>query len=167
MLVDRDRIEIAVVIDASSSMSGRRREVIHYVNGVLANEHFRATRTSFTLVFFEKITMPVVASVPITEMPELCEDDFFPKGECAVLDAIGETITIFVKKLAEIPAGQPLPGRVIIITLTEGVDTASSHYTSDEIKRRIMMHSSNFGWEFRFPVRGLSEIQEKRPGQIA
>ncbi|MEM7791271.1 MAG: hypothetical protein AAF546_07710 [Verrucomicrobiota bacterium] len=167
MLVDRDRIEIAVVIDASSFMSRRRREVISYVNGVLANEHFRSARTSFTLVFFGAITMPVVASVPITEMPELCEDDFFPTGQSAVLDAIGETITIFVKKLAEIPTGQSVPGRVIIITLTEGIDTASTHYTAEEIKRRIMMHSSNFGWEFRFPVRGLSEIRSEHSGQIA
>ena len=156
MLVDPIKIEIAVVVDASASMSGRREEVINYVNAILTDKDFIKAGASITLVFFEDATMPIVASVPIREMPELCPNDFFPKGGCAVFDAIGETINLFVRKLAELPPGEAAPGRILFITLTEGQDTASRHYTAEEIERRILMHSANYGWEFRFPIRGLS-----------
>jgi len=154
---DRKR-EWVFLLEASSYMADRRVALIRAVNATLREAKASDRRTMVSLYFFREWLLPVVAAVSLEDMPELCEDDLFPAGECALFDAVGEVIQQSARYQAERAAHTALPGETVFFVFTRGVDTASVRLDYPEMRARMTHHEASFGWRFRFPMKELKAV---------
>jgi len=72
-----------------------------------------------------------------------------PRGLTAMNDGIGSSITLLGESLAKLPENDR-PGTVIVVIVTDGMENASSDYTSDAVKSMIEKQQNEFSWEFVF-----------------
>lgn len=70
-----------------------------------------------------------------------------PRGNTALLDAMGKTISIFGKELADMPEDQR-PGHVILATMTDGIENSSQIYTWESLKEIIEHQKEKYSWDF-------------------
>jgi len=148
---DRKR-DWVFLLEASLYVASRRVELIRAVNHCLAGAVSSGRHTRISLFFFRDWLQPVVAAAPLEDMPELCEDDLFPSGECALFDALGDVIQLAARRQAEMAADSAVPGETVFFVFTQGVDTASARFDYEETRARMMHHEGSFGWRFRFPM---------------
>ena len=73
-------------------------------------------------------------NVEIEEVEDLTRDDFIPRGQTALLDAIGDTITYFMEKKLMDPGAYD---SCIIYVTTDGFENASKKFDNKKIKRMI------------------------------
>jgi len=86
---------------------------------------------------------------PIKEVPGLDVTTYVPRGNTALLDAIGRTITTLGETYAAMPENER-PERVIVVIQTDGEENASKEYAADAIKAMITEQTSKYSWEFLF-----------------
>jgi hypothetical protein len=86
---------------------------------------------------------------PLKECPELTQNTFVPRGSTALLDAQGRTIVELGQELAALPE-QERPSKVIVVTLTDGLENASKQYNLDKIGEMIREQRDKYNWDFVF-----------------
>ncbi|MCB1088455.1 MAG: hypothetical protein KDM63_15560, partial [Verrucomicrobiae bacterium] len=80
-----------------------------------------------TLVLFDDQYEITFDNLPVSEMTCLDQENYTPRGTTALLDAIGRTIEVFKKRIADLPKGQR-PDQVIFAIFTDGLENASRNY---------------------------------------
>jgi hypothetical protein len=86
---------------------------------------------------------------PLKECPELTQNTFVPRGSTALLDAQGRTIVELGQELATLPESER-PSKVIVVTLTDGLENASKQYNLDKIGELIREQRDRYNWDFVF-----------------
>lgn len=74
---------------------------------------------------------------------------FVPRGMTALHDAMGRTIKGLCRHLAKTP-DLDRPGKVLFLTLTDGLENASRRYSSRRITEMIRHQREAYGWQFIF-----------------
>lgn len=129
--------EICAVIDRSGSMFGKELDTIGGINETfrvlketkLANEIIK-----ISIKLFDHEQILKLKNVDLEEVNNLTMEDFVPRGQTALLDAMGDTIAYFMeKKLVEPTAYDSC----LIYIVTDGLENASKKYTNKEIKKMI------------------------------
>jgi len=82
-----------------------------------------------------------------------------PRGNTALLDALGFAITQTGERLAALPEGQR-PGHVIFIVSTDGYENWSHEYTKAQVKKMIEVQQETYGWQFIFIGAGIDAFSE-------
>lgn len=139
--------EIVCIIDRSGSMSSVRDEAISGFNSFLEDQVAVPGEAALTLVRFDTEYEIVHNGTPITQVPMLDENSFEPRGMTALYDAIGRTIDDVGGRLSKTPEGER-PAHVIVAILTDGLENASSDYTSKRVRSMIEHQQSTYGWDF-------------------
>lgn len=129
--------EICAVVDRSGSMSGKELDTIGGIN-----ETFRVLRESkqpneiikISIKLFDHEQILKLRNVDIEEVRDLTRDDFNPRGQTALLDAMGDTLTYFMEKKLMDPGAYD---SCIIYITTDGLENASKRYTNEKIKKMI------------------------------
>jgi len=85
----------------------------------------------------------------LEDCPELNQSTFMPRGSTALLDAQGRTIVELGQELAALPK-QERPSKVIVVTLTDGLENASQHYNLEKIGELIREQRDKYHWDFVF-----------------
>src|SRR5688572_18528307 len=88
-------------------------------NSFLSSQQQFEGRANFTLVLFDHEYLVVHKSMDIRQVPPLDARTFVPRGQTALLDAVGRTIDDLGSHLATIPEAQR-PAKVIIAIFTDG-----------------------------------------------
>ena len=86
---------------------------------------------------------------PLKECPELTQNTFVPRGSTALLDAQGRTIVELGQELAALPEHER-PSKVIVVTLTDGLENASKQYNLEQIGEMIREQRDKYNWDFVF-----------------
>ena len=94
-----------------------------------------------TLVQFDHEILTSYEDKPVDEVPELTKDTFVPRGNTALLDAIGTTIKAIDAKNLE--------GNIVVAITTDGQENSSRSYTSLHIKDLITEREKR-NWSFVF-----------------
>jgi len=81
--------------------------------------------------------------------PELTQNTFVPRGSTALLDAQGRTIVELGRELAALPEHER-PSKVIMVTLTDGLENASKQYHLQQIGEMIREQRDKYSWDFVF-----------------
>ena len=129
--------EICAVIDRSGSMVGKEKDTIGGINATF--NVLRETKTAedvikISIKLFDHEQILKIRSLNLDQVRDLTLNDFQPRGQTALLDAIGDTLTYFMeKKLMDSTAFDTC---VIYIT-TDGYENASKRYDNEKIKRMI------------------------------
>lgn len=144
-----DLTEIAYVLDRSGSMASLTSDAIGGFNSFLNSQKQLPGRANFTLVLFDHEYLVTHKGVDIQRVPELNGKSYVPRGQTALLDAIGRTIDELGARLAAIPE-EKRPAKVIVAIFTDGFENASHVYTTDRLAASIKHQQEKYSWEFLF-----------------
>ena len=133
-------VRIVCIIDRSGSMDTIRESAIAGFNEFLRSQKAIDLPATLTLVLFDDQYEVPFDRTPLANVPELDTRTFVPRGQTALLDAIGKTITA---------SWLDAPGPVIVSILTDGQENASHEYTNLHINQLIADRRLR-SWDFIF-----------------
>lgn len=85
----------------------------------------------------------------IHKAPNLTAETFVPRGNTALLDAIGRAIGETGERLEKAPEHERAE-KVIFVIVTDGHENASRKFTESEINKMIEHQKTKYSWEFVF-----------------
>jgi uncharacterized protein YegL len=144
-----DLTYIAYILDRSGSMQPLAGDAIGGFNAFLSSQQAQPGRAHFTLVLFDHEYLVPVTHMDIAQVSPLDSQSYVPRGQTALLDAIGRTIDEVGQQLAATPEEQR-PSKVIVAIFTDGLENASRRYTHAQISAMIRRQQEVYSWEFLF-----------------
>jgi hypothetical protein len=139
---------IAVILDRSGSMESCKESTVAGFNEFIRTQRELPGEATVKLVQFDD-QYETVFDKPLRECPELTQNTFVPRGSTALLDAQGRTIVELGRELAALPE-QERPSKVIVVTLTDGMENASKEFSLDKIGEMTRAQRDKFNWDFVF-----------------
>lgn len=140
--------EIAIILDRSGSMASIASDAIGGFNTFLTAQRREEGEARLTLILFDNLYEVPIKSLPLPQVPDLTPATFQPRGNTALLDAIGHTLKKMTTSFAARPA-EKKPEKIIVAILTDGLENASTLYTQPHISDLITEKRAQ-GWEFVF-----------------
>lgn len=144
-----DLTEIAYVLDRSGSMQSLASDAIGGFNAFLESQKQLEGHANFTLVLFDHEYLVIHKSVDIRQVPPLDAQTYVPRGQTALLDAVGRTIDDLGAHLARLPEDKR-PAKVIVAIFTDGLENASRVFTTERLAASIQHQQEKYSWEFLF-----------------
>jgi len=143
--------EIAFILDRSGSMTSIAESAVSGFNELLAQQQAEhdVTPVRMSLVLFNEGHEVPFYSTPAPDVLPLDMPTYNPRGNTALLDAIGRTIDETGARLAAMPETER-PGKVIIAILTDGEENSSRKFTWIDVQERIRLQTEVYKWEFLF-----------------
>lgn len=139
---------IAIVLDRSGSMESCKESTVAGFNEFIQTQREIPGEATVKLVQFDD-QYETVFDKPLKECPELTQNTFVPRGSTALLDAQGRTIVELGHELAALPESER-PSKVIVVTLTDGLENASKEFSLDKIGAMIREQRDKYNWDFVF-----------------
>jgi len=149
--------EIAFILDRSGSMKPHAEAAVAGFNDFLREQQAVEGIARLTLVLFDDRHEVPVDNLPVSEIVDLDQETYTPRGTTALLDAIGRTIRDFRKRIKKLPE-EERPGKVIFAIFTDGLENASRDYDWATIADKIRKRQDRDGWEFLFLAAGQDAI---------
>jgi hypothetical protein len=143
-----NRARIAIILDRSGSMSSVRESTVAGFNEFIRSQRALPGDVTVKLVQFDD-QYEVVFDKPLSDVPELTQDLFVPRGMTALFDAQGKTIVALGEELAAMTESER-PSKVIVMTLTDGLENASKEFTVEKIAALIKHQTDVYKWDFIF-----------------
>jgi hypothetical protein len=144
-----DLTDITIVLDRSGSMSSAVDDTLGGFNTFLDAQKKLPGSANLTLIQFDHEYQPVHRAVPVGSVPPLTRETFVPRGNTALLDAMGRAIVEAGSRLDAIPEGDR-PGKVIFVVLTDGYENSSCEYDRPKVNAMISHQRETYAWEFVF-----------------
>ena len=142
--------DVTVLLDKSQSMAELVDETIGGFNGFLdrqkQNSKDTGNRCEVQLIQFDNLYEPG-PRYDVIRHPALSRDGYTPRGNTALLDALGRAIDETGKRLAAIPEDKR-PGKVLFVVLTDGLENASQHFSAQQIREKITLQQDAYRWDF-------------------
>lgn len=141
-----DATDITVVLDRSGSMEIIKDDTQGGFDHFVAEQAKLPGECRLTLVQFDTEYEFVHRGVPIAEVPKLL---LVPRGNTALLDAIGRAINETGKRLSDLPEEQR-PAHVIFAIVTDGQENSSREFSLAKIKEMIQHQTDVYNWRFTY-----------------
>ena len=141
--------ELVFILDRSGSMGGLESDTIGGFNSMLEKQQLENGECRITTVLFDNEYEILHDRIDIRAVTPISEREYFVRGQTALLDAIGMTISKIVgvqKNTAEEFRAE----KVLFVITTDGMENASREFNYDEIKWLVEKQKSELGWEFIF-----------------
>lgn len=139
---------IVIILDRSGSMNSVREATVAGFNDFIRKQREYEGEVTVKLVQFDD-QYEVVFDKPLAEVPELTQDTFVPRGYTALYDAQGKTIVALGEELEALPESER-PSKVIVMTLTDGLNNASREYRLERVAELIRHQTQKYNWDFIF-----------------
>ena len=139
---------IAIVLDRSGSMESCKESTVAGFNEFIRTQKEIPGEATVKLVQFDD-QYETAFDKRLEECPELNQSTFVPRGSTALLDAQGRTIVELGQELAALPESER-PSKVIVVTLTDGLENASRQYNLEKIGEMIREQRDKYNWDFVF-----------------
>jgi len=141
------KVEIAIVLDRSGSMTSIKNETIEGYNSFISNQVKNKVKARVTLAQFDDEYELLYQSVKIEHISYLNDKTYVPRGLTALLDAIGSTISLIEENHNKLDKDKR-PDKVLFVIITDGLENASREYNRSEIFKKIRKMEKDHGWEF-------------------
>ena len=129
--------EVVAIIDRSGSMAGKVEDSVGGFNStleVLRKEQTDDSNINVSVKLFDHEEQMLIRSMPLSEVRLLETHQFVPRGQTALLDAMGNTLTYFMEKKLMNPDAYDC---CTIYVVTDGMENCSRTFTSQHIKEMI------------------------------
>ena len=140
--------ELVFILDRSCSMSGLESDTIGGFNSMIARQKKQEGEAFVTTVLFDNEIELLHDRVPPAKLEPLTDRDYTVRGCTALIDAIGETVE-HIDSIHRYAREEDIPAHVMFVITTDGMENASTHFTSAEVKTKIELKKAQ-GWEFLF-----------------
>jgi uncharacterized protein YegL len=129
--------EVVAIIDRSGSMRGKEEDTIGGINATietLKNEKEENTNINVSIKLFDHEEYLLIRSLKLEEVRPIEMRQYVPRGQTALLDAMGNSISYFIeKKLMNSNAYDSC----LIYIVTDGFENSSKTYNHEKIKKLI------------------------------
>jgi hypothetical protein len=135
------KVHVGIVLDRSGSMEDCRSDAIGAVNSYLRQvKDDKDMEACISLVTFDSQSIDVIRDhVPAGSCAELGTDEYQPRAQTPLLDAVGHGVSLLDKRK---DAGE----RCILAVMTDGLENASREYTKETIKALLDRKQKEDGW---------------------
>lgn len=141
--------DMTIILDRSGSMEPLVADMIGGFNRLLDDQRVLPDPAVLTLVQFDHEYEVIYSACDVRAAPGLTRETYLPRGTTALLDAMGRTIESTGRRLAARRV-EARPSRVIVVTMTDGLENASRAYSRDRVFEMITHQRSKYAWEFVF-----------------
>tara|TARA_Y100000816_G_scaffold277377_1_gene247487 strand:- start:1784 stop:2554 length:771 start_codon:yes stop_codon:yes gene_type:complete len=129
--------EVVAIMDRSGSMAGKVEDAIGGFNStleVLRQEQTDNSTINVSVKLFDDQEEMLIRSIPLADVKPLETRQFIPRGQTALLDAMGNTLTYFMEKKLMNPVAYDC---CTIYVVTDGMENCSRTFTRNHIKEMI------------------------------
>ena len=153
--------ELVFILDRSGSMSGLESDTIGGFNAMLKKQKRQDGACLVSTVLFDNESLVLHDRLPLEQVPMMTEDDYRVRGCTALIDALGDAIR-HVANIHKYARKEDVPAHTLFIIMTDGMENASSRYSSDEVKAMIETRKQQDGWEFLFIGANIDAVETAR-----
>ncbi len=137
-------IDVTVLLDRSGSMCNKRNDTIGGFNTFVKEQKESGNKVLLTLVQFDHKYQVDYSAKPIEEVEDLTERTYIPRGDTALLHAVGQTIANTKERTLETK-----PKSTMFVIITDGEENCSKDWKLDQVKK-LIEEQKTAGWDFIF-----------------
>ena len=151
--------EIVFILDRSGSMSGLEGDTIGGFNSLIRKQRTEEGEALISTVLFDNFSEVIHDRVPLDQVPELTDKEYYVRGCTALLDAVGGAVH-HIGNVHKYAREEDRPERTLFVITTDGMENASRHYTYDRVRQMIERQKEKYGWEFLFLGANIDAAKE-------
>ena len=148
-MANKNLTERVFILDRSGSMAGLEGDTIGGYNSLLEKQRKEVGEATVTTVLFDDQYEMIHDHAAIGKVKDITNKEYFARGMTGLLDAVGKTIN-HVGNRHKNALDSEVPGKTMVVIITDGYENASREYTLPQIKQMIERQKEMFGWEFLF-----------------
>lgn len=159
--------EVVAIIDRSGSMNGKEDDTIGGINTtfeVLKNGLQENDKINVSIKLFDHEENMLIRSLDIKEVIPINHDQYKPRGQTALYDAIGNSLTYFMEKKLNNPSCY---NKCLIYVVTDGLENCSKKFNANTLKKLIKSAQENYGIEIIYLAANQDAILEASKMGIA
>lgn len=141
--------DISIVLDRSGSMSSVATDTIGGFNKFIEDQRKVPGQCRVSLIQFDNEYETVYDAKDVKDAPLLDTATFVPRGNTALLDAIGRTVIATGARLSAMPEADR-PGKILFVIITDGHENASHEYNKSAVFEMIKHQREAYNWQFVF-----------------
>ncbi len=150
--------EMVFILDKSGSMSGLEKDTIGGFNSMIERQKKEEGEALVSTVLFSSSSTVIHDRVDIHRVEPMTERQYFVGGSTALIDAIGSAIH-HIGNVHKYAREEDVPEHTIFVITTDGMENASRHYTSTEVKQMVTRQKEKYGWEFLFLGANIDAVE--------
>ncbi|SDB18625.1 vWA domain-containing protein [Eubacterium oxidoreducens] len=150
--------ELVFILDKSGSMSGLESDTIGGFNSMVAKQQKEEGEALVSTILFDNAIYVIHDRVPIGDVKELTEDDYYVRGCTALLDAVGGAIH-HIGNVHKYAREEDRPAKTLFVIITDGLENASRGYSFRDVKKMIEHEKEKYNWEFLFLGANIDAIE--------
>ena len=151
--------EIVFILDRSGSMSGLEGDTIGGFNSLIRKQRTEEGEALISTVLFDKFSEVIHDRVPLDQVPELTDKEYYVRGCTALLDAVGGAVH-HIGNVHKYAREEDRPEHTLFVITTDGMENASRRYSYEEVRRMIERQKEKYGWEFLFLGANIDAAKE-------
>lgn len=152
--------EIVFILDRSGSMGGLESDTIGGFNSMIQKQKKEAGECYVTTVLFDSKVETLHDRIPLSEISDMTDKEYFVRGSTALLDAIGSTVS-HISNIHKYVRKEDVPAHTIFVITTDGMENSSREYSSGKVKKMIEQKKED-GWEFLFLGANIDAVETAR-----
>ena len=142
---------VAFVLDESSSMGSMQREAVdsfnQHVKDVRENSEKNKIKSKVSfLTFSTEVHSPKLWNVPVSDLKDLAQTEYYPNGLTAMLDAVGYVID----KLSEEKDVANCKASVLVVVISDGAENNSKKYSYNALAEKVQSMQKKGNWTFTY-----------------
>ena len=150
--------EIVFILDRSGSMSGLEADTVGGFASMLKEQKQKGGEALISTVLFNQESQVIHDRVDIRKVEPMTERDYQVRGCTALLDAVGGAIR-HIGNVHKYARPEDVPERTLFVITTDGMENASRHYSSDQVRGMIERQKSRYDWEFLFLGANIDAVE--------
>ena len=154
--------EIVFILDRSGSMHGLEADTIGGFNSMMEKQKKDSGddgEAYVSTVLFDDFSRVLHDRIPIENVPEMTDNDYYVGGCTALLDALGGAIH-HIGNIHKYARREDVPEKTLFIITTDGCENASHRYSYETVHRMIERQKTKYGWEFLFLGANIDAAKE-------
>ena len=150
--------ELVMILDRSGSMGGLESDTIGGYNSMLKKQRETEGEVLVSTVLFDDESEVLYDRIPLQDMPQMTEKEYYVRGCTALLDAIGGAI-YHIGNVHKYAKDEDRPEKTIFVITTDGLENASKRYSYEKVKQMVERQKEKYGWEFLFLGSNIDAIE--------
>jgi len=139
-------------------MSGLEADTIGGFNSMIEKQKKEEGEALVSTVLFSNSSKVIHDRVDLQKIEPMTDRQYYVGGCTALIDAIGDAIH-HIGNVHKYAREEDRPEHTIFIITTDGMENASRHYTSDEVKAMVKRQTGKYGWEFLFLAANIDAVE--------